>query len=160
MQSAFDSMEFRRALGCFATGVTVITTPTDEGAVHGMTANAFTSVSLEPPLVLVSVDRKTRTHGLIASSGRFAVNILREDQAPVSQHFAGKPNPDVEQGLAYAWYDDIPYLEDCLASLACKLWASYDGGDHTLYLGEVLNIVVRDGDPLLFFRSKYRQIQP
>lgn len=158
LRSEFDARDFRQALGTFATGVTVVTTVKD-GAVHGMTANAFTSVSLEPPLVLVSVDKRAHTHGLILSSRLFGVNILREDQEDYSRHFSGKPDPAVEARLQYEWVDGIPVLTDSLASLACRLWADYDGGDHTLFVGRVAALEIRDGNPLLFFRSAYRRVE-
>jgi flavin reductase (DIM6/NTAB) family NADH-FMN oxidoreductase RutF len=150
----FSSTEFRRVMGTFCTGVTVVTTP--EGpTVHGMTANAFTSVSLEPPLILVSVDKKAHTHENIRITGRFGVNILRANQAAISDHFAKKLDPDVEKQLSYQWIEDIPVLADCLANIACRLWQDYDGGDHTLYLGEVVHLRANEGDPLVFFRGKY-----
>ncbi|ADG07682.1 flavin reductase [Kyrpidia tusciae] len=89
---------------------------------------------------------------------RFGINILREDQVSVSRHFAGKPDRMVEESLPYHWCEDIPVLSDCLASLACRLWDSYDGGDHTFYVGEVVTLHPGEGRPLLFFHSAYRRI--
>lgn len=152
-----DPTAFRKTLGLFGTGVTVVTTPTGE-KVHGMTANSFTSVSLHPPLILVSVDKRAQTHLLIPRAKRFGVSILRENQVPVSRHFAGKPDPVAAESLRYDWFQDIPVLSDCLASLACRLWATYEGGDHTLYLGEVVNLKAGEGRPLLFFQSAYHAI--
>lgn len=160
MQRSFSSSDFRQAMGRFATGVTVVTTPHGKDGVHGMTANAFTSVSLDPPLVLVSVDKRANTHRLIPQAKRFAINILRRDQRDVSNHFAGKPNTEVEKKLKYDWQNEIPLLSDCLASVSCCLWANYDGGDHTLYVGEVVGLRVSEGDPLLFYRGNYGRLDP
>lgn len=152
-----DATIFRKAMGTFATGVTIITTPDKEG-VHGMTANAFTSVSLDPPLILVSVNKKARTHETIQEAKRFGVNILRYDQEALSTHFAGRPSEEVNQSLKYTWYEDIPLLEDCLTQIACRLWAQYDGGDHTLFLGRVVDLKLYEGEPLLYYASAYRQL--
>lgn len=155
-----DPTEFRRALAQFATGVTVVTVPDpqEEGAVHGMTANAFTSVSLNPPLVLVCVDRRARTHDKIAQARAFGMSILRSDQVGVSRHFAGQIQPEVEAAVRYRWVRGIPVLEECLAYLTCRLWASYDGGDHTIYVGEVQDLAVRGGEALGFWQSRYCRI--
>lgn len=155
-----DPLQFRQTLGLFATGVTVVTVPEPDrpGGVHGMTANAFSSVSLQPPLVLVCVDRRARTHELIQRSGLFGVSILRADQVEVSRHFAGQARPAVASSLRYRWAQDVPVLADCLAYLACRLWASYDGGDHTIYVGQVQELGIHDGEALMFWRSRYHRI--
>lgn len=156
---AIDSGTFRQVLGTFATGVTVVTTP-HEDHVHGMTANAFTSVSLDPPLVLVSIDKRASMHALLPATGVFGVSVLRADQEDISTHFAGRRSEAVDAALSYDVLDGVPVLADCVSRLACRLWATYDGGDHTLYVGEVLSLSLHEGDPLLYYRSKYRQIQP
>lgn len=157
LTTQFDSTEFRRALGTFCTGVTVVTIPHADG-VAGMTANSFTSVSLDPPLVLVSVGKTSATCGRIREAGRFGVTILASDQIDVSNYFAGKRTPEVEATLAYDWHEDIPMLASGLANLACRLWAEYDGGDHALFVGEVLGLrIQKTDDPLLYFKG-YRQL--
>jgi flavin reductase (DIM6/NTAB) family NADH-FMN oxidoreductase RutF len=156
--------DFRMALGCFGTGVTIITLD-DEGAVHGMTANAFTSVSLDPMLVLVCVDRRARTHAQLHSRKRFGVNILAENQQAISQYYA---NPAREHAKAEqeagAKFDrtahGTPVLHGALAYLECRLHTAQDAGDHTIFIAEVEDVVVREGDPLLFFRGKYRKVGP
>jgi flavin reductase len=161
---AVTAADFRKALGCFGTGVTIITLD-DEGAVHGMTANAFTSVSLDPMLVLVCVDRRARTHAHLHSRKRFGVNILAESQQAISQYYA---NPAREHAKAEqeagARFDRTPHgtpvLHDALAYLECRLDTAQDAGDHTIFIAEVEDVVVRDGDPLLFFRGKYRKAGP
>jgi flavin reductase (DIM6/NTAB) family NADH-FMN oxidoreductase RutF len=165
----FDEMsvsqaDFRRAMGCFATGVTIITLD-DDGWVHGMTANAFTSVSLEPPLVLVCVDHKARTHAQMQSRKRFGVNVLAAEQQAISQYYA-RPERDHDQAeeQAGARFErtahGTPVLHHALAYLECRLHSAQDAGDHTIFIAEVEDVVVREGDPLLFFKGKYREIGP
>ena len=154
--------DFRRALGCFATGVTIITLD-DDGEVHGMTANAFASVSLEPMLVLICVDRKARTHAHLHARKRFGVNVLSEDQQAISGYYA-QPERDHDKAeeLAGARFDrtshGTPVLHDALAYLECRLHTTHEAGDHTIFIAEVEDMVVRSGDPLLFFRGRYRKI--
>jgi flavin reductase (DIM6/NTAB) family NADH-FMN oxidoreductase RutF len=157
MNTQFDGREFRTALGMFPTGVTVVTT-SDGSAVKGMTANAFTSVSLEPPLVLVSVGKQAQTHAYLLKVKKFGINILKESQQELSGHFAGKFKDSVNEQIQYDFYEDIPIIRDSLASLACTLWKSYDGGDHTLFVGEVKAVQIDDGAPLLFYKSAYKVI--
>jgi len=154
--------EFRKALGSFATGVTVITVDY-EREVHGMTANAFTSVSLDPLLVLVCVDHRARTHAHLHARKRFGVNVLAENQRGISEYYAD-PNPDhrhAEQ-IAGARFDrtkhGTPVLHGALAYLECRLQTAQDAGDHTIFIAEVEDVVVREGDPLLYFRGAYRKI--
>lgn len=154
--------DFRKALGCFATGVTVITVDY-EGEVHGMTANAFTSVSLDPQLVLVCVDRKARTHAHLHAKKRFGVNVLTSDQRAISEYYA-KPARTHERAEeeAGARFDHTekgtPVLHGALAYLECRLHTVQEAGDHTIFIAEVEDVVVREGEPLLFFRGSYREI--
>ncbi len=154
--------EFRKAMASFATGVTVITVD-HEGEVHGMTANAFASVSLDPTLVLVCVDHKARTHTHLHARKRFGVNVLAENQRAVSEYYAD-PNPDhrYAEREAKARFDrtqhGTPVLHGALAYLECRLHTAQDAGDHTIFIAEVEDVVVRAGDPLLYFRSEYRKI--
>ena len=154
--------EFRRAMGCFATGVTVITVDY-EGDVHGMTANAFTSVSLDPQLVLVCVDHKARTHTHLHEKKRFGVNVLAENQRRISEYYArpGETHQRAEQE-AGACFDrtahGTPVLHGALAYLECRLHTAQDAGDHTIFIAEIEDVVVREGDPLLFYRGNYRAI--
>ncbi|XAS69722.1 flavin reductase family protein [Micrococcaceae bacterium Sec5.7] len=143
---------FRGSLGKFATGVAIVTF---DGVTkrHGITVNSFTSVSMEPPLVLVSIARSTKAHDELA--GRpFTVNILGAEQQQLAMHFAGRPGPEplwVEGGTA-------PRLSNVLAYFECRPWAAYDGGDHTLYLGEVADFNYRNGDALAFANSRFTTI--
>jgi flavin reductase (DIM6/NTAB) family NADH-FMN oxidoreductase RutF len=154
--------DFRKALGSFATGVTVITVDY-EGEVHGMTANAFSSVSLDPPLVLVCVDHRARTHAHLHARKRFGVNVLAETQQIISEYYA-RPAQDhrhAEQE-AGAHFDrtahGTPVLNGALAYLECRLHTAQDAGDHTIFIAEVEEVVVRGGDPLLYHRGEYRTI--
>jgi flavin reductase len=153
--------QFRRAMASFATGVTVITVD-NAGEVHGMTANAFTSVSLEPLLVLVCVDHKAQTHAHLQNRKRFGINVLSEEQTSISEHYA-----DPERNLSGAIqsgakFDRTPHatpvLHGALAYLECRLQDARDAGDHTIFIAEVEDVVVRDGRPLLFFGSEYHAI--
>jgi len=154
--------DFRKAMGCFATGVTIITLDLD-GGVHGMTANAFASVSLDPMLVLVCVDHSTRTHAHMHAKKRFGVNVLAEEQRAISEYYA-RPERTHEDAEAEAGarFDrtrhGTPVLHDSLAYLECRLHSAELAGDHTVFIAEVEDVVIRDGDPLLFFRGKYRKV--
>lgn len=156
--------EFRRAMGCFATGVTVITVD-DEGKVEGMTANAFTSVSLYPLLVLVCVSQKARTHAHIHARKRFGVNVLSEHQRRISEHYAlVDRDPARAEQEAGARFDrtkqGTPVLHGALAYLECRLQSTQDAGDHTIFIAEVEDVVVHEGRPLLYFQSAYHAIGP
>jgi flavin reductase (DIM6/NTAB) family NADH-FMN oxidoreductase RutF len=154
--------EFRKAMGCFATGVTVITVDY-EGEVHGMTANAFTSVSLDPMLVLVCVDHKARTHAHLHARQRFGVNVLAENQRAISEYYARPTathqHAEEEVGARFdRTVHSTPVLQGALAYMECCLHTVQDAGDHTIFIAQVEEVVVREGDPLLYFRGKYRGI--
>lgn len=149
-------------MGCFATGVTIITVDLD-GEVHGMTANAFASVSLDPMLVLVCVDHTTRTHAHLHARKRFGINVLCETQRAISEYYARpERSHDDAEAQAGARFDrtvhGTPVLHGALAYLECKLHTAQEAGDHTIFIAEVEDVVVREGDPLLFFRGKYRKV--
>ena len=166
MPSPVTATELRRACGQFATGVTVVTVRDGDGF-RGMTANSFTSVSLDPPLVLVSVDRRTRTHQLLAAGERpgepFVVNVLTTDQEQWSDRFAGR-HGDVQHQ-----FDDIPHtlspdgvpiIADVAASFSCRVVAVHPAGDHSLFIGQVEQIAYASGAaPLLFHGGKYRAVR-
>jgi len=154
--------EFRKAMGAFATGVTIITVDLD-GEVHGMTANAFTSVSLDPMLVLVCVDHSTRTHAHLHSKKRFGINVLGEDHKAISEYYARQErsheHAEVEAGARFdRTSHGTPMLHGALAYLECRLQSAQEAGDHTIFIAEVEDVVLREGDPLLFFRGKYRKV--
>jgi len=156
--------QFRRALGLFATGVTVVTVD-DNGVVQGMTANAFTSVSLDPLLVLVCVDRKARTHAHLHARKRFGINVLSEEQKAISEHYAQpERDPARAETVAGARFDrtahGTPVLQGALVYLECRLQTAQDAGDHTIFIAEVEDLVAGSGSPLIFFQSKYRRLGP
>lgn len=154
--------EFRKAMGCFATGVTVITVDQD-GEVHGMTANAFTSVSLDPTLVLVCVDYRARTHAHLHARKRFGVNVLASDQQAISEYYARSIETHQHPEQAGARFErtalGTPVLQGGLAYLECRLHSAQKAGDHTIFIAEVEDVVVREGEPLLYFRSQYRRLR-
>jgi flavin reductase (DIM6/NTAB) family NADH-FMN oxidoreductase RutF len=155
---AIEKNELRRVMGHFATGVTVITTLRKSGELHGLTANAFTSVSLVPPLVLVCVDKKADSYPCFDESKVFTVNILAADQEAISRRFAVSGGEKF-QGIAYRdGANGAPILEGSLGYIECRVTTAIDGGDHTIYLGEVEQAETREAKPLLFFRGGYREI--
>ena len=156
--------DFRQALGHFATGVTVVTAERAPREVYGMTANSFTSVSLEPLLILVCVDERSGVLPLLHKNKRFGVSVLKEGQHAISAYFA-QPEQNAESesrlGIRYRWTaKGIPLLENSLAHLSCKVAASHLAGDHIIFLGEVESADVFPGEPLLHFRGAYRRIAP
>jgi flavin reductase (DIM6/NTAB) family NADH-FMN oxidoreductase RutF len=149
------AIAFRRTLGMFATGVTVLTCRSGD-QVHGMTVNAFMSVSLRPPLVLVSIDRRARMSNLLHEGTRFAVNVLEAGQAQLSDHFAGRAAGDVEP--RFELVHDTPLVEGALAHLVARIVRSYWGGDHSLFLGQVEYARYGEGEPLLFHGGRYERL--
>jgi flavin reductase (DIM6/NTAB) family NADH-FMN oxidoreductase RutF len=159
---SLNSAEFRAAMGRFATGVTIVTVDLD-GEVHGMTANAFASVSLDPMLVLICVDHTTRTHAHLHAKKRFGINVLSEDQRAISEYYARPErtheHAEEEAGARFErTRHGTPVLQGSLAYLECRLHSAQDAGDHTIFIAEVEDVVVREGEPLLFFRGKYRKV--
>jgi len=156
------ALEFRRALGHFATGVTVITVEREAGHVHGMTANSFASVSLEPPLISVCVDHRARLLPLLKEKQRFGVNVLKQDQRAFSEFFAGlEQDREVQErlGISFHWTKEkIPLLENVLCQLSCKLSGLHVAGDHTIVIAEVESAKLSEGEPLLFYRGHYHGI--
>ena len=156
--------DFRHALAQFATGVTVVTVERGSGCAYGMTANSFASVSLDPFLILVCVDQRSHLLPLLKQNPFFGVSVLKEHQQAVSVYFAQpdqSPEAESNLGIRFRWTSaGIPLLEDAIAQLVCRVVGSYVAGDHTIFLGEVQSADLFPGEPLLFFRSKYRQIAP
>ena len=150
--------EFRKVMGRFATGVTVVTTVERE-TVHGMTANGFLSVSLRPPLVLVSLGR-CRMNEMLPRSGRYGVSVLSHDQHHFAAHFAAQRPSPVEP--TFTWQNGLPLLQGALAHLVCRVVDVHRAGDHVLWIGEVEYLDHRDAEPLLFYTGRFgtmREIQ-
>lgn len=143
-------------MGRFATGVTVVTTET-EGKTHGFTVNSFTSVSLDPPIVLVSVDKNAKALSAMRNN-HFIVNVLKEGQLDTAMHFAGKPNDE----LPFEWEKTTLgfRIKNSLAHIECAPWAEYDGGDHVLFLGEVKAFEYHPGSPLAFYCGQFSNVSP
>ena len=155
---AIDPRELRNAMGLFATGVTVITTKDATGKPFGLTANAFSSLSLDPPLLLVCVDKKVDCYACFDESKVFVVNFLASKQEELSTRFATKGIEKFE-GVSYTLGSlGVPLLDGALAHFECKVAAGYEGGDHTIYTGEIQTMATADVRPLLFYQGKYRTL--
>ena len=150
-----DDRIFRSAMGKFATGVTVITTEIDE-QVHGMTANAFMSVSLDPKLVVISIGEKAQMLDKIKHSKKFAVNILAANQQELSMIFAGQIKEKIE--VSFENLGGLPVLKGAVAQVACEVVNEHVEGDHTLFIGKVIDIHLEEEEPLLFFNGQYRSL--
>lgn len=154
----FDRNELRRVMGHFATGVTIVTTHDGAGRCYGLTANAVCSVSLEPPLILVCVDKKAESHPAFGLSQAFVVNILGDGQEELSRHFAVSGGDKFLDLRCRNGATGAPILEGALAHVECRVVSTYDAGDHTIYIGEVESAEGRAGHPLLFFRGRYHRL--
>ena len=153
--SEIDGPTFRQLLGRFATGVAVLTARDPDGTPHGMTANSLTSVSLEPPLILVCIDHDATMHALLSGGAAFAVNVLEAHQETLSRRFAGD-HEDRFDGIGYRLSPrGLVLLDGALAHLECVAWARHEAGDHTIVIGRVVDGAARDGRPLLYYRGGY-----
>jgi flavin reductase (DIM6/NTAB) family NADH-FMN oxidoreductase RutF len=150
-QAEAAARELRNVMGRFATGVTVVTT-THRDTIHGMTANAFLSVSLRPPLVLVSLGR-CRMSEMLPRTGRYGVSVLASDQEQYAAHFAGQRAADEDP--RFVWENDLPLLEGALAHVGCRVVDVHPAGDHVLWIGEVEHLYHREGEPLLFYTGRF-----
>ncbi|HEX5723897.1 MAG TPA: flavin reductase family protein [Longimicrobiaceae bacterium] len=157
-----DQAEFRRVMGHFATGVAVVTSMRDDGTPCGLTANALASVSLNPTLVLVCVEKNSDSHRCIAAHGAFAVNVLAEGGGEtIARRFATYGVGDKFAGLAFhAERTGAPVLDEALAWMDCRVTEHLPGGDHTVFLGEVLAAAAVEGTPLLYYRGGYGRFAP
>jgi 3-hydroxy-9,10-secoandrosta-1,3,5(10)-triene-9,17-dione monooxygenase reductase component len=152
-----DDARFRETMGRFATGVCIVTAFSEHGPA-GLTTNAVTSLSLEPPLVLVCFDNASRTLPIVLEAGRFAVNVLRSDQRDLAETFASKDLMPAEKfaAVTHTVEDGVPVLDGALAWLACDLQATHPGGDHTIGIGAVTDLDADEGEPLLFYGGAYQ----
>jgi len=151
-------MDFRRCLGRFATGVTVISCVAPDGTHCGITANSFSSVSLEPPLVLWNIAKVSRSVDALINADFFGINVLTAEQQSVSVHFA-RSKGDLFRSVPHALSArGVPRLSGTLAWFECRTWATHDCGDHFIVIGEVLDYEPGNGDPLLFYGGRYRQL--
>jgi flavin reductase (DIM6/NTAB) family NADH-FMN oxidoreductase RutF len=158
--SRIEPVSFKQAMAQFATGITVVTTRDAAGRPHGLTVNSFCSVSLEPALVLVCIDHRAEAHEAFRESGIFAVSVLSEEQESWSRRFA-QGGPSKFEGIAFeTGRDGLLLVPGALAHLECRVVAAPEGGDHTIYVGEVLALAARPGRPLLYHGSRYRRMAP
>jgi len=153
-----DTAELRRVMGHFATGVAIITTRDVDGKPYGLTANALCSVSLDPPLLLICVDKRAESHPALARSGLFAVNILGHGHEDLSRRFAVSGGDKFVEISHREGRTGVPVLDGVLGVVECRVVAVHDAGDHTIYLGRIEHLEASEGDPLLFFRGKYRRL--
>ncbi len=151
----FDAETFRRAMGSFATGVTVVGVADGAGE-HGMTANAFMSGSAEPPLCLVSVNKRARTHALLMKAGAYGVSVLAEPQVALAKHFSGKPEKNAD--FPFSRLAGAPVLAGVCAQIAARIETKLDCGDHTLFVGRILALEVFERPPLLYHRGAFRNL--
>jgi len=156
--SAIDPATFRSVLGRFASGVTVVTVRDSQHFDHGMTVSAFCSLSLEPPLVLVCIEKSASLHSVLATgntASRFAVNILESKQEELARRFA-EEHPDRFDGVGFTrGITGAPILDDCLAIIECEVQSRNSAGDHTIVIGTVIGSATNDGSPLLYYRGGY-----
>ncbi|GIV95820.1 MAG: flavin reductase [Herpetosiphonaceae bacterium] len=154
---SIDEMTFRQAMSRFASGVTVVTTRYQD-RLYGITVSSFCSLSLEPRLVLICIEKTTPSHQGISGAGFFAVNILARDQEAISRRFAA-PLTNKFDGMSYHFgQTGAPILEGCLANIECRITEALPGGDHTIFVGEVLTATIHEGEPLLYYRSSYHHL--
>lgn len=156
-----DESEFRRVIGHFATGVSVVTSCRRDGSACGLTVSAVASVSLDPTMVLVCVDRRSETHAWIEGAGYYAVNVLEEGRGEtLARRFAAGGAEEKFRGTA--WRPErtgAPVLDEALAWMDCRVAAALPGGDHTIFIGEVLAADAREGTPLLYYRGGYGRFE-
>jgi len=160
--AALSTRDFRKAMGQFATGVTVVTVEREPGLVYGMTANAFTSVSLNPMLILICVDERSKMLPLLHSRKHFGISVLRDNQRELSKYFAqSEQNAAAENrlGVRFRWTSTgVPVLEETALQLSCTVASAHIAGDHTIFVARVEEAEIQGGEPLLFFQGEYRNI--
>ncbi len=155
---AISKDEFRAALSRFPSGVTIVTARDRHGKFYGITVSAFASVSLSPPMILVCIDKETGSHYALSDSDRFVVNILAEGQEELSNRFAS-PLEDKFSGVDYrVGSDAVPVLADAAVALECRLAHRHEGGDHTIFVGEIERAEIRDEKPLVYWHGNYRKL--
>lgn len=152
-----DDAGFKLAMSQFASGVTVVTTEHD-GERYGLTVASFASLSLHPPLVMVCVEKNVRSHDVIAASGKFGISILAADQAPISNRFASRADDKFEGVATKTGVTGVPLLDGAVCTIECRLREALPGGDHSIFVGEVLEVTTTDAPPLVYFRSSYREL--
>ena len=151
-----DQEEFRKGLRAFTTGVTVVSVPTGEGGMHAMTASSFAAVSVDPQLVAISIAKRARAHPLLMEAERYGINLLAETQGYIANYFANRL--DEWWDPPHAWVDEVPLLTGTMGSFSCRRWATYDGGDHTIFVGEAVALLRTDHAPLVCSRGRFHRL--
>lgn len=156
-----DSAEFRRIFGHWATGVAIVTARSPDGEPIGLTVNAVTSLSLRPPLAIVCIDRTADSHDALVAAGAFAINILAAGSERLARRFAADERAGRFDGVAWQLKrTGAPVFDDALAWIDCRIDATHEGGDHTVFIGAVVDGDAREGAPLLFYRGGYADLAP
>lgn len=156
---SIDPAEYRRIFGHWATGVAVVTASGPDGTPVGLTVNAVTSLSLDPPLAIVCIDRNADSHDAIRAAGAFCINVLSDDGERVARRFADADAAGRFEGIAWQpGSTGAPIFDDALAWAECRITREIDGGDHTIFIGEVVGGDAREGSPLLFYRGGYADL--
>ncbi|HET7710420.1 MAG TPA: flavin reductase family protein [Thermoanaerobaculia bacterium] len=154
---SLSESDFKLAMSHFASGVTVVATETD-GQKYGMTVASFASLSLRPPLVLVCIEKSVKTHDAIVAARKFGISVLTKDQADLSNRFASRSD-DKFAGVALQDGSlGVPLLADALATIECSLYDQLSGGDHSIFVGQVEAVTTASHEPLVYYRSAYREI--
>jgi 3-hydroxy-9,10-secoandrosta-1,3,5(10)-triene-9,17-dione monooxygenase reductase component len=153
-----DVKEFRKALGSFTTGVTIVTTRADDGKDHGLTANSFNSVSLDPPMVLWSLGRTSSSLSVFLEADRFAVHVLAVDQEDLSNQFSRSGTDKFANCTVGRGAGHVPLLDGCVARFECRVAHRYEGGDHVIFVGEVRRFDTFDRAPLVFHSGSYGRV--
>jgi flavin reductase (DIM6/NTAB) family NADH-FMN oxidoreductase RutF len=152
-----DDARFRLAMSHFASGVTVVTTEL-EGKPFGMTVASFASLSLHPPMVLVCIEKNVRTHDAIASAAAFAVSILGQHQIDISNRFASRNDDKFDGAQLRRGELGMPLIDGAICTVECRLREQFAGGDHSIFIGEVVDVQTAEGAPLVYYRSGYREL--
>ena len=154
-----ENNNFKKCMGNFATGITVVTTNTSEGLPCGMTINSFTSLSLEPPLILFNVDKNAHNHDNFANCNKFTVNILSEKQSAISHSFAFPSTirwDEIDHGIST---NKTPKINGCISYIECDIEDIHTGGDHSIIIGRVTKMnIASEENPLIYFKGQYRKI--
>ena len=153
-----DDAQFKLAMSHFASGVTVVTTE-HEGTLYGMTVASFASLSLNPPLVLICIEKSVKSHDAIAAAEKFGVSMLAQEQSEISNRFASKKVEDRFDGVSWSRGElGMPLLDGAICAIECRVHNQLPGGDHSIFVGEVVSVRTHEAKPLLYYRSGYREL--
>jgi flavin reductase len=151
-----DPEEFRKGLRSFTTGVTIVSVSDGRGGMHAMTASSFAAVSISPQLAAVSIAKQAKAHSYLLQADRYGINLLAENQALLANYFANRLSERWDAN--YVWINDTPILTETMGWFSCRRWAAYDGGDHTIFVGEALALHRTDKPPLVCSRGRFHKL--